>query len=36
MNKYQLLTEAEKVEKAEHLLGMLSDEDLEAIISWSK
>ena len=32
MNKYQLLTESEKVEKAEQLLSMLSDEDLAAIL----
>lgn len=32
MNKYQLLTESEKAEKAEQLLSMLSDEDLAAIL----
>ena len=32
MNKYQLLTESEKVEKAEQLLSMLSNEDLAAIL----
>ena len=32
MNKYQLLTESEKAEKAKQLLSMLSDEDLQAIL----
>lgn len=32
MNRYELLTESQKVVKTKELLSMLSDEDLQAII----